>query len=92
MVTLEDVMESMFGIQIYDEDDYERQRKLTMPSYKENLDKKNKEGKQMVEMENQIDRVSSENQFTSKKNQESNILVEDLPYAYSPKIKEDIII
>ena len=91
MVTLEDVIESMFNIQIYDEDDYERQRKQSLNS-KENSNNKNKGGKQIIEMENQISRVSSENQIASKKIQENNILNEELPYACSPKINEDIII
>ena len=91
MVTIEDVIESMFNIQIYDEDDYERQRKLSMNS-KENPNNKNKEAKQIIEMEYQISGNGSENQLVYGNVQENIVLNEELPYGCSPKIKEDIII
>lgn len=87
MVTIEDVIESMFNIDINDEDDYERQRKQSNDNCNVNRIKKN------ISKENMSTGVSpGGNKLNSKKNQENNIFNEELPYAFSPKMNEDIIL
>ena len=84
MVTLEDVIESMFNIEIYDEDDYERQRKQSNNISQINKINENKNNENIG--------ISPGNRVNSKKNQENNIFNEELPYAFSPKMNEDIIL
>jgi len=84
IVTLEDVIEHIYGITINDEDDYDNNKKNAM--------KKNNQGKNTQKGSGIKDNINSRIAYGNPFDDKKNFLIEDLPYNNSDKKFENIII
>ena len=83
IVTLEDVIEHIYGIKINDEDDYDNEKKQRM--------KMKNQGK-VQRIASNKDNLNSRINYGNPLEDKKNFLIDDLPYNNSSKKFENIII
>ena len=84
IVTLEDVIEHIYGIKINDEDDYDKEKHKRM--------KMKNQGKGVQKIPSNKDNLNSRINFGNPLDDKKNFLIDDLPYNNSSKKFENIII
>ena len=84
IVTLEDVIEHIYGITINDEDDYDNEKKQRM--------KMKNQGKNNQKFSGNKDNLNSKISYGNPFDDKTNFLIEDLPYNNSTNKLENIII
>ena len=84
IVTLEDVIEHIYGIKIKDEDDYDNEKKKRM--------KMKNQGISIKRISGNYDNINSKIKFGNPLDEKKNFLIDDLPYNNSSKKFENIII
>ena len=84
IVTLEDVIEHIYGIKINDEDDYDKEKHKRM--------KMKNQGKGVQKIPSNKDNLNSRINFGNPLDDKKNFLIDDLPYNNPSKKFENIII
>ena len=84
IVTLEDVIEHIYGININDEDDYDKEKKQKM--------KMNNQGKSLPRGSDIKDNINSKISYGNPFDDKKRFLIDDLPYNNSSNKMENIII
>ena len=84
IVTLEDVIEHIYGININDEDDYDKEKKQKM--------KMNNQGKSLPRGSDNKDNINSKISYGNPFDDKKRFLIDDLPYNNSSNKMENIII
>ena len=84
IVTLEDVIEHIYGININDEDDYDNEKKQKM--------KMKTQGKNLPRVSENKDNNNSKNSYGNPFDDKKKFLIDDLPYNNSSNKLENIII
>jgi CBS domain containing-hemolysin-like protein len=82
IVTLEDVIEHIYGININDEDDYDNEKKEKMKN----------QGKNKQRISGNKDKLNSRTNFGNPLDDKKNFLIDDLPYNISFSKYDNIII